>query len=94
MLPLRTGGAQTAITHLQYIKLISDGRAALFKRRGELQTQSLSNLVKGERDRGGGEEGREAVDESYLPVWLPTLLVQGPTGWGEQLFFSLSGGTE
>lgn len=39
--------------------------------------QSLSNLVKGERDRGGRGEGREAEDESSLPVRAPSLLVRG-----------------
>lgn len=61
---------------------------ALFKHRGELQTQSLSNLVRREGDRGGRDDGREAEDESSLPVWLPSLLVQGPTGWGGHFFFS------
>lgn len=37
---------------------------------------------------GGGGVGREAEAEaeSSLLVWLPTLLMQGLTGWGEHFF--------
>lgn len=42
------------MAHLQCMKLILENSVALFMRGGELQTQSLSNSVKGEGERGAG----------------------------------------